>query len=143
MIMADLLHHYEAMLQRTIGTNTLYKGSEAFSRLLKKKGRTMLEVLVTFQQGFRDKGSDMPKFPDIHPNIDGFVRKHGHGFEIRACVVLFAIGCSLPLGFPARASYCGWRGQDPWMWPAQLHTRSCNGPSKAYEGFRAHPPLMW
>ena len=76
MIMAGLLHDYEALLQWTIGTNTLHEGSEAFSRLLKKKGRTMLEVLVTFQQGFRDKASNMLKFPNVYPDVDGFVRKH-------------------------------------------------------------------
>jgi hypothetical protein len=26
------------------------------------------------------------------------------------------------------------------MWPAQIHTRSCSGPSKAYEGFHTPPP---
>jgi hypothetical protein len=26
----------------------------------------------------------MPKFPDICPDVEGFVRKRGHGFEIRA-----------------------------------------------------------
>jgi len=44
--------HDEALLQWTIGTCTLYEGSEAFSRLLKKKGWAMLEMLMTFQKGF-------------------------------------------------------------------------------------------
>jgi hypothetical protein len=47
--MASLLHHDEAMLQWTIGLNTLNKGSEPFSRLLKKEGRAMLEVLAAFE----------------------------------------------------------------------------------------------
>src|SRR5437773_2383873 len=97
MIMASLLHHYEAMLQRTIGTKTLDKGSEAFSRLLKKEGWTTLEVLVAFQQGFRDKASDMLKFPNVYPNVDGFVRKHRKSRDIWACVAPVCHFLSPPL----------------------------------------------
>jgi hypothetical protein len=71
--MAGLLHDYKALLQWAIGTNTLDKGSEAFSRLLKKKGWTTLEVLVTFQQDFRDKASNMLKLANVHPNVHRFI----------------------------------------------------------------------
>src|SRR6266852_3014869 len=103
MIMAGLLHHDEALLQWTIDTNTLDKGPEAFSRLLKKEGWTVLEVLVTFQQGFRDKTSHLFKFPDIYANVDRFVRKHGQGFEIRAgfCSVSHWV-VPFSLGLPTR-----------------------------------------
>jgi hypothetical protein len=47
----------------------------------------MLEMLVTFQKGFGDKASDMLKFPDIYPDEDRFVRKHGEFCQIRVCFV--------------------------------------------------------
>ncbi len=42
----------------------------------------MLEVLMTFQQGFRDEACNMLKFSDIHPNVDGLSQKHGQGIQI-------------------------------------------------------------
>ena len=116
--MTGLLHDYEALLQRTIGTNTLDKGSEAFSRLLKKKSRTVLEVPVTFQQRFRDKASDMLKLADVYPNIDGLAQQCGLDLEIRvrSCVVCHRLlsfhSTSLPdqhrvVGGEARTRGCG------------------------------------
>src|SRR5258708_14412197 len=117
MIMAGLLHDYEALLQWTIGTNTLHKGLEAFSRLFKKEGWATLKVQVTFQKGFRDEASNMLKFPDIHPNVNGFVRMHGQDFEIgaRCCpvchkVILFhsvSLPVHLIVGGEARTRGCG------------------------------------
>jgi hypothetical protein len=41
----------------------------------------------------------------------------------------------------ARSPLVGWRGQDPWVWPAQLHTKRCTGLQMRMKDF-AHAPQL-
>jgi hypothetical protein len=85
----------------------------------------MLEVLVTFQERFRDEASDMLEFPNIYPNVDGLSQKHGQGIQIRRYPRSVCHKAAFLTQLPYQTSMLWWgRGWDPWMWHAQLHTKS-------------------
>ncbi len=81
----------------------------------------MLEVLVTFQQRFRDETSDMLKFPDIYPDVDRLSQKHGQGIQIRrgSCSVCHKVVPSHSASLP----------DEPAMVGGEARTRGCGLPS--------------
>jgi hypothetical protein len=62
-------------------THTLHQRGKSFPASRKGQSRTGFKALVSFQKGFGNKASDVPRFSDITAKQQGFMLKQWNGLE--------------------------------------------------------------
>src|SRR5258708_37527923 len=87
--MARVFQQDRSLFKRDILTKAVYKAAEAFAGLFKREGRTAFKALMASEQRPCEKTCNVSKFPDIYPDIEGFLWEHGKQRQMR---VRFAVG---------------------------------------------------
>jgi len=69
------------MLKGSEGAHTFYQRGKSFPAILECQSRTGFKALMSFQKGFGNKASDVPRFSDINAKKERFVLKQRNGLE--------------------------------------------------------------
>src|SRR5215469_18824426 len=62
-------------------THAFHQRGKSFSAILECQSRTGFKALMSFQKGFGNKASDVPRFSDINAKKERFVLKQRNGLE--------------------------------------------------------------
>jgi hypothetical protein len=67
--------------EEPVGGAIQIQRGKSFPAIRKGQSRTGFKALVSFQKGFGNKASDVPRFSDINAKKQGFMLKQWNGLE--------------------------------------------------------------